>query len=147
MVNETEAPMSEARLKALEWYCRPERKLIWNEQPFAERMRELVVEVWRLRAVNAELEVIAAEAWASAEPQVSYGPFPGGDPRRFKPDEECCSVEEIANWKAACDAWDGGEYQDRGPGCLTLGDGSVAAAGTGFGIGTYTWSARTEANT
>lgn len=28
--------------------------------------------------------------------------FPGGDPRRFEPDEECATPEEIERWKATC---------------------------------------------
>lgn len=69
---------------------------------------------------------------------VTYGPFPGGDPRRFEPDSECCSSEEVQRWKEECAAWDRGEGQDRGPGCATIGDGSVWT-GTGFGVGTYRW--------
>ena len=71
-----------------------------------------------------------------AEREIMYGVFPGGDPRDFKPDEECCSPEEIAAWKAACEEWERGEGVDRGPGCSFAGDGSVHD-GTGFGIGTY----------
>lgn len=33
--------------------------------------------------------------------------FPGGDPRRFEPDEEGCTEEEMDRWKAACEAADG----------------------------------------
>lgn len=66
----------------------------------------------------------------------TYGPFPGGDPRKFEPDEECNTPAEIAAWKQACAEWDAGEGTDRGPSCQFLGDGS-AVTGTGFGIGTY----------
>src|SRR5690242_256695 len=66
-----------------------------------------------------------------------YGPFPGGDPRRFTPDEEVCTPEEIAAHKEACAAWDRGEGVDRGPSCATMGDGS-AWSGKGFGVGSYT---------
>ena len=65
-----------------------------------------------------------------------YGLFPGGDPRNFEPDMECCTPEEIANHRLACEAWDRGEGIDRGPSCATMGDGS-AYNNTGFGIGTY----------
>lgn len=37
-----------------------------------------------------------------------YGGFHGGDPRKFTPDSECCSAEEIAAWEACCDAWNKG---------------------------------------
>lgn len=39
----------------------------------------------------------------------SYGGFYGGDPRKFHPDEEVCTPEEIANHKEACAKWDRGE--------------------------------------
>lgn len=31
-----------------------------------------------------------------------YGYFPGGDPRRFRPDVETATIEEIADWKEMC---------------------------------------------
>ncbi len=65
-----------------------------------------------------------------------YGGFPGGDPRNFTPDRECCTPAEIAAWEAACAAWDRGEGEDRGPSCATFGDGSTWT-GAGFGVGTY----------
>ena len=64
-----------------------------------------------------------------------YGTFMGGDPRDFTPDEELCTPEEISAWETACEEWNRGEGVDRGPGCQTMGDGSVVS-GTGFGIGT-----------
>lgn len=46
-----------------------------------------------------------------AEPSLTYGLFPGGDtdPRTFVQDEESCTPEEIAAYKAACAAWERGE--------------------------------------
>ena len=64
-----------------------------------------------------------------------YGPFMGGDPRDFTPDEEMCTPEEISAWETACEEWNRGEGVDREPGCQTMGDGS-AVSGTGFGLGT-----------
>lgn len=72
------------------------------------------------------------------EDDISYGPFPGGDPRNFTPDEECCTPEEIGAWIVACVEWDAGEGKDAGPGCSFAGDGSVWN-GSGFGVGTYVW--------
>ena len=72
------------------------------------------------------------------EEEITYGNFPGGDPRNFTPDEESCYPEEIEAWKIACREWDEGRGVDRGPGCQFLGDGSVVT-GTGFGVGTYIW--------
>lgn len=66
-----------------------------------------------------------------------YGPFMGGDPRRFEPDPEVCSLEEIGRWEEACAEWEAGRGEDRGPGCATMGDGS-AWDGKGLGVGTTT---------
>lgn len=68
----------------------------------------------------------------------SYGPFAGGDPRRFTPDEDDCTPEEIAAHKAACEAMDRGEDAARPPGCALMGDGSTWT-GKGFGIGVNRW--------
>jgi len=68
--------------------------------------------------------------------QYMYGLFPGDDPRKFDPDQECCTFGEIEGWATACIEWDQGIGSDRGPSCLTRGDGS-AWTGTGYGIGTY----------
>jgi hypothetical protein len=38
----------------------------------------------------------------------SYGGFYGGDPRKFHPDEECCSPAEIEAHRRACAEWDKG---------------------------------------
>lgn len=67
--------------------------------------------------------------------EITYGPFIGGDPRNYLPDDECCTPDEWATWGMACAEWDAGEGTARGPGCLTMGDGS-SWWGTGFGIGT-----------
>jgi len=43
-----------------------------------------------------------------------YGYYPGGDPRNFFPDYECCLPAEIERHRAACEAWDRGETPDPG---------------------------------
>ena len=45
---------------------------------------------------------------------VTYGYFPGGDPREFTPDEECATADEMERYKADCAAWERGEAVDRG---------------------------------
>ncbi len=40
-----------------------------------------------------------------------YGFYRPANPHDFFPDHESCSPEEIANHKAACEAWDRGEYK------------------------------------
>lgn len=37
-----------------------------------------------------------------------YGGYYGGDPRKFHPDEECCTPEELKAHKEHCAAWDRG---------------------------------------
>lgn len=68
-----------------------------------------------------------------------YGLFPGGDPRLFTPDPEWCTPAEIARHAEACEQWNRGKRHDRGPSCLTNGDGS-AWRGDGFGVGMVWWS-------
>lgn len=72
-----------------------------------------------------------------------YGIFPGGDPRKFIPDEECCSPQEIEAHAIACEEWDKGNELPFAPGCRTLGDGTVWT-GKGFGIGTYEYDDEEE---
>ena len=40
-----------------------------------------------------------------------YGFYRPENPHNFFPDHESCSEEEIANHKAACEAWDRGDYK------------------------------------
>lgn len=44
--------------------------------------------------------------------ECTYGFFHGGDPRRFSPDYECCTQQEIELHKQACQLWD--ELEDSG---------------------------------
>lgn len=84
-----------------------------------------------------------------------YGYYPGGDPRNFHPDPECCTEEEVAKHKAACQAWDRGETPDPGgPHVAITGEGlkytdragveHIATSGhltvAHYGLGTYTMS-------
>ena len=41
---------------------------------------------------------------------VGYGYGATANPHDFTPDPECCTEDEIARHKAACDAWDRGDY-------------------------------------
>ena len=36
---------------------------------------------------------------------VVYGYYTGGDPRTFRPDEECCTPAEMENHRRACQIW------------------------------------------
>lgn len=78
----------------------------------------------------------------AANPDVTYGYFPGGDPRDFNPDPECCTPEEMARHKAACEEWDRGdktEHERHHHKAETLADGRavIASYPGAFGLGTY----------
>lgn len=47
--------------------------------------------------------------------EYGYGYFTGGDPRKFYPDLDACSIEEINNHKAACQLWDEAESRGETP--------------------------------
>jgi hypothetical protein len=102
-----------------------------------EWLRRTWDRIAEMRAQNQRRIDSAVSREMVVREEQGYGPFPGGDPRRFTPDPECCAPEEIDAHKAACEAWDRGDGEDRGPSCASMGDGSVWN-GTGFGIGTYT---------
>lgn len=71
--------------------------------------------------------------------EFGYGYFPGGDPRNFTPDRECCSPGEIEAWERDCAAWEKGEQIHS----VKFGreysrDGKSSIHFSGYGIGTYT---------
>ena len=37
--------------------------------------------------------------------KLTFGLFPGGDPRNFQPDASICTEAQIYAWRNACDAW------------------------------------------
>ena len=47
--------------------------------------------------------------------EYGYGFFCGGDPRKFHPDGEGCTEEEMANHAAACKLWDEAEARGETP--------------------------------
>lgn len=71
--------------------------------------------------------------------EYGYGFFPGGDPRRFTPDVESNTNEEIAAHKAACDRWETGETAPL-PGSCIHGEGCIITM-SGFGLGSYDYDA------
>lgn len=88
--------------------------------------------------------LIAARTYllAAATPTVTYGYFHGGDPRNFFPDPECCTAEEMAKHKAACEEWERGEkteHERHHHKAETLPDGRevIASYAGAFGLGTY----------
>ncbi len=80
--------------------------------------------------------------------ETGYGFFCGGDPRKFHPDSEGCSEEEIAHHKAACALWDEAEARGETPepeacpsGFLYDEDGKCVGhvLRAPYGIGIYTY--------
>lgn len=47
--------------------------------------------------------------------EYGYGFYCGGDPRKFNPDYESCSEQEIANHAAACKLWNDAEAKGQTP--------------------------------
>jgi hypothetical protein len=52
----------------------------------------------------------AARILRERSEQMGYGYARPDDPHDFHPDVDSCTAAEIANHKAACDAWDNGTY-------------------------------------
>lgn len=125
----------------------------------AAHLAALKVACTKAREALTEAHVFIARA---AEPEGSYGHYHGGDPRLFEPSEDECSAEEIANHKAACEAWARGERPDLPRACepnrepITITDretgeqrtieaGTALALYAPFGIGLITYEPDEEA--
>ena len=84
-----------------------------------------------LAALKLALPFLEQEAVISG-----YGYYRPANPHDFHPDHECCTAEEIENHKAACEAYDAGNYRD------DYGDGWIApnvhVTKAPWGIGSYT---------
>lgn len=84
-----------------------------------------------LAALKLALPFLEQEAVISG-----YGYYRPANPHDFHPDHESCTAEEIANHKAACEAYDAGNYRD------DYGDGWIApnvhVTKAPWGIGSYT---------
>lgn len=75
------------------------------------------------------------EALERVEPHFGYGFYRPENPHDFHPDPESCSPEEIANHKAACDAYDAGTYTpDNSDGWVTP---NLHITKAPWGIGSY----------
>lgn len=76
------------------------------------------------------------EALERVEPHSGYGFFRPENPHDFFPDPESCTADEIANHKAACDAYDAGTYTpDNSDGWITP---DLHITKAPWGIGSYT---------
>lgn len=67
----------------------------------------------------------------------TYGYFPGGDPRDFRPDEECCTPAEIAAWEADCAKWNAGQQEPTPPAGVWSDDGAIHILAPRYGLGSY----------
>lgn len=76
----------------------------------ASRIRVMEAELEALREMREALMAVERDVAENAE-DTSYGYPCVEDPRDYTPDEESCTEAEIANWKAACAAWERGEGQ------------------------------------
>lgn len=97
-----------------------------------------------LRALRALVPLLKEATDNLGDPEESgYGSFTGGDPRDFTPDPDGTTEEELAKWKAACEAFAAAEARGERP---TLGgahqtlvddDGRPVAfvSFSGFGLG------------
>lgn len=71
-----------------------------------------------------------------------YGFFIGGDPRKFHPDEDSCTPEEIASHKAACEKWEAGETTALPGSCVHFPGGVITLSD--FGLGSYEYEVEPE---
>jgi len=79
---------------------------------------------------------VAARPFIEQAADISgYGFYRPANPHDFHPDHESCTDEEVANHKAACEAFDRGEYKpDRGDGWVSENMHILTAP---WGIGSY----------
>jgi len=113
------------------------------ERQKAEDQRDaLAAEVATLKARLEEAEGLLREALlyvaSAAEKQHGYGHFPGGDPRKFTPDEDGTLPEERKAWEEACakaeNVAPAGEWIPAGEG-----HGGIHVTWQRFGLGVYTY--------
>jgi hypothetical protein len=91
----------------------------------------------------AERIDVLARAFNLARQQIEIHAEEGGygfarpaNPHHFSPDLDCCTDEEIANHKAACDAFDAGTYKHEASSGWSE-DGTVHMTLAPWGIGSY----------
>ena len=133
----------------IERFCGDER--VHHTVEFEPMMPEILanlkhhyrVEVTPLhKEVPAANEVLAVLRKARADiernaEQCGYGFYRPANPHHFSPDAECCSEDEIAAHKAACEAFDKGEYTPE-KGTEWISD-KMHILRTPWGIGGYTY--------
>jgi len=75
--------------------------------------------------------------------EYAYGFFPGGDPRKFYPDTESCTEEEIKLYREHCALWDQGfRPADAVKTCEWIhgeNGSTIHVARSAYGLGTYSF--------
>jgi len=104
----------------------------WDKEAFEAYTAPLLARIAELtEALKMALPFLESEAVIQG-----YGFYRPANPNNFWPDPESCSEEEIANHKAACEAFDAGNYRDDyGDGWITP---SMHITRAPWGIGSYT---------
>jgi hypothetical protein len=51
----------------------------------------------------------------STRQEATYGFYHGGDPRKFYPDPECCTADELKRHETACKLWNEAEARGETP--------------------------------
>lgn len=108
----------------------------------ADKIRKLHSQELALAKFALADLVEAAEEIAQDE-EGGYGFYHGGDPRKFFPDAEACTPEELAAHKAACDRWNEAEAKGEKMEPERCGSGwispDVHVTKSSYGLGSYTF--------
>jgi len=98
----------------------------------------LLAALARLEKAEGLLREALPYVASAAEKQHGYGHFPGGDPRKFTPDEDGTLPEERKAWEEACakaeNVAPAGEWIPAGEG-----HGGIHVTWQRFGLGVYTY--------
>jgi len=104
---------------------------------YTSRSDRIAAAAERIRVLGEAIDEIAKE-----EDGV-YGFYLGGDPRKFCPDSDGCTPEELAAHKAACEKWDEAEAKGEklepdpcGSGWISP---TVHVTRSAYGLGSYTF--------
>lgn len=83
------------------------------------------------------LRELHADLYQRGEGDTSYGYCFVSDPRKFSPDVDCCTEEEIQRWKDDCARAERGEKRETETRCQVSRDGdmTVLVTPSGYGLG------------
>jgi len=104
--------------------------------------RDLQLAVASVNLLPALAAVVEAMQEIAKEESGGYGYYLGGDPRKFCPDEESCTPQELAAHKEACEKWNEAEAKGEKMEPDPCGSGwispSVHVTRSAYGLGSYT---------